>query len=219
MPNNNEYIQKRAKSLIIISSGIILFLLAGGKFTESGSFMGGSIKFEHPEYLECAIIIVFLYSLFRYHLANRNNWKNFFKTELLKKLAGRNEFKKYADELAQTYIDTLINEGKSIGNKSDWKNTEPKYHPEGQFYYRKSPNIEIVKYSPKIWIQATQKDGRKNIDEFLIDVAPRKFYYLLSRAFGSTLRKQKDFWDRVFPYFLAAAAIVSIIWEIINRIK
>lgn len=63
--------QKRANKLSAISFGIIVFIIAGGSFEDTGSFMGGAIEFDHSYLLKYAFLILFGYYLYKYWLLNR----------------------------------------------------------------------------------------------------------------------------------------------------
>lgn len=60
---------------------------------------------KREEILEYAILVIFLYFLFKYYLANRNNWK-IIKKYILKKLVRNKAFQKYANGLADNHIKT-----------------------------------------------------------------------------------------------------------------
>ncbi len=51
--------RRKGRSLNLLSVGIIIYVMAGGSFSNEGSFLGGAIIFEHPEILEYATLAIF----------------------------------------------------------------------------------------------------------------------------------------------------------------
>lgn len=50
----------------MLSSGIVLYVLAGGIYKYVVSIVLGVVEFDHTELLEFSILIIFIYFVFRY---------------------------------------------------------------------------------------------------------------------------------------------------------
>lgn len=202
---------KKARNLSVISFITILYVLGGGSFNNSGSFLGGSIVFSKPAILEYAGLALLLFYLYRFWLSSKFlTYVNDHRDEYLRhsRILSDHINRRGKEEMQRLLDSTGMIDGHQFPKDKDYVHRPVKAIWENpQLLVRKIFRRHALMY---VADKNNQRQGNMQVRLSWWHCMPVELFASLKAV---TLKE--EFWDDVFPYLLCfiALALVAARWN------
>ena len=212
--------QKRANKLSAISFAIIIYVIAGGSFENAGSFMGGAIGFEHPNYLKYAFLILFCYYFYKYWLVIRNPLLRFHAAIKSKLKQSKEGF--YYNYVQKKFVDfinrKIENNEPFLGRYWDTVSSDKK-PSKCKITNQSIAKPLLVRKGTTLLVKVEVQDKHKRDITFLdnkflevpITIWGYSFYYIVESL--RFIFFEDRFSNEFYPYILSTGAIIAIIYK------
>jgi hypothetical protein len=199
------------RNLVVISLAFIAYFIAGGSFTDTTVRLQViSAEFSKPIVLGIIAWAIFIWFLYRYQLFHKRKFRTEFNNEF-KKWKNKPYFEKYLLERTNKPYGSGDDMGGYFPNIIRWEN----WHVVLRSTYRTNITLDENNNIKNKGIEANHQNPNPEFAN--IKLTDFKGWILALRATLACLYKEESFSSYMFPYLLAALAILGGVIRLVSN--